>query len=316
MSENYKVYLGSDCGRNYEESVQHVLYEGEHIDGRGYYDIHDTEYKSLGLEGKLNRIATNLGNSLACMRGIGTMYEAKASSDLLLHADVRAFKQNAYVGGKLSILGDEDARVGNYFLSIMSDNTDLINFISARAVVGYDGYSRSDPYPFFKKNIMLALAGEWEKLKPRAEMFINEPNRKRFKNHIPDHEFFIALCDGDMEAMETALNKLLMPRIAKQRVKGWNVWFDFYLHIFVVMYGKIASIHGYDLNIDHPTAPKELIKYEPLENYEDPYDFMKTFDYNNQQGWIDMWKARMAKAKAEEAESKKLRNRILGFFRR
>lgn len=58
------------------------------------------------------------------------------------------------------------------------------------------------------------------------------------------------------------------------------------------MYGKIASIHGYDLEIDHELAPKELIKYDPLpdEEYEDPYDFMKEFDYNAPQSeWIEKY---------------------------
>ena len=108
--------------------------------------------------------------------------------------------------------------------------------------------------------------------------------------------------------MEAALNKLLEPKMAKKAVYACNVWFDFYLQVQVVLYGKIASIHGFDLNIDSPIAPKELIKYDPLPHYEDPYDFMKEFDYNRpQQEWIDMWQERMRIA-TEKAKKKK------GFF--
>ena len=42
------------------------------------------------------------------------------------------------------------------------------------------------------------------------------------------------------------------------------------------MYAKIAAIHGFDLGIDSPIAPKELIDINPLAEYKIPYDFMKS----------------------------------------
>ena len=39
---------------------------------------------------------------------------------------------------------------------------------------------------------------------------------------------------------------------------------------------KIAAIHGFDLGIDSPIAPKELIDINPLAEYKIPYDFMKS----------------------------------------
>lgn len=264
-------------------------------------------------------LGVNVLGALGNISRLKTMYESKASYDLLLHADVKTFKQDMYVAGKLSIISSEDITIGDYFLSIMSDNKELIDYTVSFANIYSDKYVRSTPYVFFIKNILLALAGEWGNLKDRAEMFINEPNRKRYKNYIPDHEFYIALCNADIIKMEEALNKLLIKRIAKQRMNDLNVWFDFYLQMDVLVYAKIASIHGYDLNIDSPIAPKELIKYEPLEHYEDPYDFMKEFDYSDHQGWIDSYKEKMRIAKEQEEkeiESKKLKNRILAWFKK
>lgn len=327
MEKNYKYYLGSACKRDYEESVQHVINDVNYLYGKGYLDLNDNNKQNLFDQKKIKEtylekvlrwiaLGVNVLGALGNISRLGTMYEAKASSDLLLNADVNTFKQDVYVAGKLSIISSENIRIGDCFLSIMSDNKELIDYTASFANLYSDKYVRSDPYIFFRKNILLALAGEWEQLKPRAEMFVNEPNRKRYKNHIPDHEFYIALCNGDIINMEEALNKLLTKRIAKQRMNDLNVWFDFYLQMDVIMYAKIASIHGYDLDIDSPIAPKELIKYEPLEHYEDPYDFMKDFDYNDHQGWIDMWEEKMRIAKEEEAERKKLKNRILSWFKK
>lgn len=135
--------------------------------------------------------------------------------------------------------------------------------------------------------------------------------QKKDEKRIPDHEFYIALCNKDNEGMKIALEKLLEPKLAKNAVYDNNVWFDFYLQMQVLMYGKIASIHGFDLGIDSPIAPKELIEYKPLEKYEDPYDFMKEFDYSQPlENWIDFWKQKTNKANKQEKKLEK------GFFSR
>ncbi len=109
--------------------------------------------------------------------------------------------------------------------------------------------------------------------------------------------------------MKSALAVLLEPKYAKKAVRDCNSAFEFYLQMQVLMYAKIAMIHGFDLGIDSPIAPKELIEIKPLENYEDPYDFMKEFDYNKPyQAWIDLIHQRTEEAekkRQEEAEKNK-----------
>lgn len=271
------------------------------------------------LKEELNIIKTGLGNPLVCMWSLSGYYTSQASLNLLLNSDVEAFKQNAYVGAKLRILGSEEPlswisgyNTSCFFLPIMSDNSDLIHFLinSRNSFLGE--YKRKDTYSFFLKNTLLALAGDWKELKIRAETFLNEPKKQKSdEKRIPDHEFYIALCNKDIEGMKIALEKLLEPKLAKNAVYDNNVWFDFYLQMQVLMYAKIASIHGFDLGIDSPIAPKELIKYKPLEKYEDPYDFMKEFDYYQPlENWIALWKKRADEARQQE----KLKGK--GFFSR
>ena len=126
------------------------------------------------------------------------------------------------------------------------------------------------------------------------------------------------MSNQDTEEMKQILNEILEYWISTKVKIDLNIHFDFYLYLPVLTYAKIAAIHGFDLGIDSPIAPKELIEVKPLESYEDPYDFMKEFDFHQpQQVWIDRWKAKMEAGLAwREREYKKLKNRILRLFGR
>lgn len=298
MTDNYKVYLGSDSGRDYQESVKHVM-------GRANYLLSNYQHYIDDIKQLLEIIHTSDGNRLYCMKSLGTYYEAKASSDLLLHADINAFKQDAYVAAKLQIMGKEEIywayngyNTDNFFAAIMSDNLDLINYLinhRDKIVEVNEPYERQDTRSYFNKNTLLALAGEWKPLKERSLVFLRDEKKDKLDiKRIPDHEFYIALCDKDVKAMQVALTKLLEPKLAKKAAYDANTWFDFYLQMQVILYAKIAAIHGYDLDINSPITPKELIEFKPLPSYSEPYNFMTEFDYKQpQQDWINMWQERM-----------------------
>ncbi|QLB12854.1 immunity protein 49 of polymorphic toxin system [Bisgaardia hudsonensis] len=310
MKDKYKIYLGSETEPN--------TYEGK-IEQDLLYDAYGNIREDLEL------LNSNLGNSLACMRSLGLCHAVLARRALLRNNDIELFRQHCYTAAKLCVLGDDGWTVTYDFFALMSDNQRVINSIISDILgADYDKYDRKDLYPFFFKNKRLAISSKnWEELKERSQRFLddekNYPKAKKYKPYIPEHEFYVSLCDGNVEGMHNALEKLLDLKIAKRRVRGYCVNFSWFLNVIVLELGKIASIHGFDVGIDHPTAPKELIEYKPLAHYEDPYDFMKEYDFNKpHQEWIDMWQERhkQAKAKQEEIESKKLKNRILSWFRK
>jgi hypothetical protein len=315
--KNYTFNLGSCTDRNYSESIEHLVDVSNYIYRKGY---RDNEKVKL-LDENLEHIISCKGNVFYCMHLISDYYIAHSSLDLIKKCDVSSFKSNSYIGGKLKLLGEYEppwaysgANVNHFFSAIMSDSPDLINFLITHREEICDiqrPYNRKDPRFFFNANTMLALAGDWDKLKPRALEFLDDPKKDRYseQRYLYDQMFYVALCEKDIAGMEAALKKLLEPKQAKRSVYGMNVWFDFYLQLQVLLYGKIAAIHGFDLDIDSPIAPKELMEYKPLEKYEDPYDFMKEFDYNQpQQVWIDKWNKKMQEAKEKETKKKK------GFF--
>jgi hypothetical protein len=320
--ENYKVFLGSCSGRNYEESLIHCQEKANTLKPRDRYHYEITD--------ELKILSTGVGDVFYCMYNIGNAHEAQASIDLLLKADIKAFKQNAYVGAKLKILGQDGAHWGyysystKYFTSLLSDNQELKEFLILNqdmisGSLNQKHYKGNEIYPYFNRSALLALSGDWELLKERSLRFLKDETRaKSTKQLEPDFEFFMALANQDADVMKQVLENMLAKRLARKVGHDLNLWFDFYLCMPVLMYAKIAAIHGFDLGIDSPIAPKELIEVKPLESYEDPYDFMKEFDFHQpQQVWIDRWKAKMEAGLAwREREYKKLKNRILRFFGR
>lgn len=118
-------------------------------------------------------------------------------------------------------------------------------------------------------------------------MFIEKSPRESKRNVI-DHEFYAALCDGNIEKMQEVIYRMLEKKKAKVMLRDIEVFFYDFLHIHVLLYSKIALLHGYDLEIDHVNAPKELINNTPLESYPEPYDFMEKFRFDfTREEWED-----------------------------
>lgn len=310
MKKNYTYYMGSSTKRDFNESIIHVQDKANYLYGKGYMDS-PNEKKIDNILSIIRNYNGSVFNAMSFF--LGGFYEAQSSLDLLLDSDVNLFKQHAYVAAKLAIMGSETnlawitgINTSSLFMPIMSDNPELIQFLIKHCNAFEGKFCKSFQTDFFLRNTLLALAGEWDLLKARAEQFLTSPRLKRDEKRVPDHEFYVALANQDVLGMETALNKLLVPKLAKRAVYDNNVWFDFYLQMQVCLYGKIASFHGFELNIDSPMAPKELITYKPLAHYEDPYEFMHEFDFNQPlDDWIQLWESRMEKAKQEEQRNKK-----------
>ena len=82
---------------------------------------------------------------------------------------------------------------------------------------------------------------------------------------------------GDISGMESALAEMVTPRQIRWRNghEGYTGWF---IVIEAVIYAKIAWRHGFEVDIDTPWIPAEWLPVLPLSRYDDPYDFMQSFD--------------------------------------
>ena len=248
----------------------------------------------------LKYIKEKQGDPLICMKFIGDIYLYGASKNLLFEKDLEKFKQDMYIYGKLWIMGSDSRGIlrGNViYLSeiLMSNNKEIIDFfIRNFDLVAYerkkDEYIKSESDKFLARTILLALKGDWEDVIKRADIYLNNPSKSSYHKYIYlEFEFLKALALKDRLKMKETIEKMLEKKVAKKMLNDMSTAFDFYLHIFVIMYAKIAMYHGIDLGIDHEIAPKELIDITPAKEYYEPYDFMKKFNLNTitKEEWLD-----------------------------
>lgn len=304
--EKYKVFLGSDIAKTYSDAKK---FTWERVNS-----FSDNSY--LVLFQRIKLIDEFRGDVFFSI-GLLDDYHRALASKCLLENNISGFKENASIAGFLGILSEYDFQwaynginTNFFFMSLLSDNQKLIDYLIKHRDEIVDisvPYKRTDTRPFFNANTLLALSGDWQLLKERALTFLNDEKKARSDlKRIPDHEFYVALADKNIKGMQEALDKLLELKLAKRAAKDTLLHFDFYLQPQVLMYAKIAAIHGFDLGIDSPIAPKELIDINPLAEYKIPYDFMKSFDFDApHQVWVNYVKQRMEEAKQKKVENKK-----------
>lgn len=304
--EKYQVFLGSDIAKTYSDAKK---FTWERVNS-----FSDNSY--LVLFQRIKLIDEFRGDVFFSI-GLLDDYHRALASKYLLENDISGFKENASIAGFLGILSEYDFQwaynginTNFFFMSLLSDNQKLIDYLIKHRDEIVDIsvlYKRTDTRPFFNANTLLALSGDWQLLKERALTFLNDEKKARSDlKRIPDHEFYVALADKNIKGMQEALDKLLELKFAKRAAKDTILHFDFYLQPQVLMYAKIAAIHGFDLDIDCPIASKELIDINPLAEYKIPYDFMKSFDFDApHQVWVNYVKQRMEEAKQKKVENKK-----------
>ncbi|MDY4595004.1 MAG: immunity 49 family protein [[Pasteurella] aerogenes] len=270
-------------------------------------------FGSNGEENKiLKLINKGEGDMFFAISQLINAYNAKASLSLLDNYDVPSFKKYLYISGKLTLLSKDKLQwayygvnVMHFFSILMSDNLDLLNYLVSHRdeiVDIHEPYNRKDLREFFNANTLLAISGEFDLLKERALLFLNDEKKtKSDKIRIPDHNFYVALADKNIEDMRLALSILLEPKYSRRAAYDTEVHFDFYLQLQVLMYAKIAMRHGFDLKINSPIAPSELIEISSMNIYDDPYEFMQGFDYYKPyEEWIGFCLEKMNKINKEK----------------
>ena len=262
--------------------------------------ISNLDYAIKDEKESLEYVLKKLGNPLICISFIGDKYLYSASKNLLFEKDLEKFKQDMYIYGKLCIMGRDSRAVLRgaiieFCEMLMSNNKEIIDFfIRNLDIVAYerkkDEYIKSESDIFLARTVLLALKGDWEAVIKRADIYLNNPSKSSYHKYIYlEFEFLKALALKDRLKMKESIEKMLEKKVAKKMLNDMSTAFDFYLHIFVIMYAKIAMYHGIDLGIDHEIAPKELIDITPAKEYYEPYDFMKKFNLNTitKEEWLD-----------------------------
>ena len=243
----------------------------------------------------LNYITSRTGDQFSCMYFLYSDYSRLSSVNLLIEKNIEEHRLNCYIAGKLRILSTGRSSMlvthpTQMFEMFMSNNPDFITFFKNNIDMimpdDYDseknkyGYLKNDYGTFFLIRVILhAIRGDFEEVKKRCTAYLEKPLKDSYYKYGELHyEFLSALADKDIDGMKKAIDGMMEQKVARKFSNDNNPNYEFYLHVYVIIYAKIALYHGIDLEIDNEVAPKELIDITLLEKYEDPYDFMKDFD--------------------------------------
>mgnify|MGYP002754520262 FL=1 len=268
---------------------------GEKKYEKGYIKV---SYEYLDKEAEKRRleyISNKKGDQFGCMWTLSSDYCGISSKNLLIEKNIKKHRLNCYIGGKLRILSTSRSSMlvthpTQMFEMFMSNNPDFITFFKNNIDMimpdDYDseknkyGYLKNDYGTFFLIRVILhAIRGDFEEVKKRCTAYLEKPLKDSYYKYGELHyEFLSALADKDIDGMKKAINGMMEQKVARKFSNDNNPNYEFYLHVYVIIYAKIALYHGIDLEIDNEVAPKELIDITPLKKYEDPYDFMKDFD--------------------------------------
>ena len=104
------------------------------------------------------------------------------------------------------------------------------------------------------------MIGDFEEVKKRCSVYLKKSKNFRdsyYRYRVYGMEFLKALALKDIEKMKETIDMMMMPKIAKALVKDRITNYSFYLHIYVIIYAKIALLHGFDLGIDNEVALKK-----------------------------------------------------------
>jgi hypothetical protein len=193
-----------------------------------------------------------------------------------------AAKQYYYLYGRLQELAVRKyhARLFNYSIKsvgnvLLSDNAALIKSFAALHE-GIDEKAAAGESAIWCHTVLMFVMDD-QKILERNLQVIEEVTFIKDKTLQPfmqaDLDFFKALYNRDVTAMEQALEKLTSSSLHAKRNK--EAIMSQHISQPALSYAKLAWYKGFEVVVNSPLVPKELLPVKPLDTYDDVYDFLK-----------------------------------------
>jgi len=234
----------------------------------------------------LELIEKGAGSFNGCVDNLSRLEAEIADYAWFAQQDLAAFKLHSYVVAKLMYIsakstGEEGVlHEAEWFYPLLSDYEPIIRWgMAFRPESTFMKRRIANPnqneYRYYQ--LKLALNGQWDELGSRADIFLKEIPSK-MKKYAPDMRFYLALAQQSKAGMESALEELTSPKVAKVRNEVFElVVASEFISSFATLYAKTARRHGFVLDIDSMFIPNALLPVSPLSQYEDPYEFMRKY---------------------------------------
>lgn len=236
------------------------------------------------LELLIGLINSGSGDVRSCVNSLSSHALASALWQWFEDNDLIGFKSWLSISGQLrkysySIKTDSSGALGKkmqLMAPLLSDDEDLIKWFSEENNDAFDLADAENPkkIDFVAYQAILAIRGNWDKLKEKSEIFLASPSSS-LKKYVVDMEFYSALASKDIDKMSEAIQQLVSPKFIASRSNSESGYTDGLISTFAVIYSKIAWRHGFKINIKSPYVPEEWLPISPLNEYKLFYDFLK-----------------------------------------
>lgn len=160
--------------------------------------------------------------------------------------------------------------------ALLSDYQPLIQrYIRLKYPRMIDGLKKRNE-GLFPQTLMSVLRQDWEVV----DFVINRITNHKLKDderYIAWRNYFTGLRHQQQPQVEEALAALLQPPVTTRLNQNFLGWEKDLIVPQVVVFAKVAKLRGMDITLNHPMIPNELIDIKPNDEYDDLYDFLKTF---------------------------------------
>jgi hypothetical protein len=254
------------------------------------------ERKRRGLQFTLEYMPMHIGKIRGRSKGVnlagcyGTLaydHLTLGIYDYFIEGNLQGFKQHLYVACKLDLAAialDSYQRfsVGSeVFNALFTDNAALIDTM-ARLEPKYFMSARDNPlYPQFTVHMwQLVILGDYETLQAKVAKLAKNGRKADRKLTAEGQDFFSLLMRGDKPGLEDLIHQHAL-------IKSADPLTEDFMSFLGCLETKLCWLKGIPVQIDSPLVPMALMPIEPLEHYDDVYDFLQPGYEPPPQGILD-----------------------------
>jgi hypothetical protein len=215
-------------------------------------------------------------SQITYLDSLSSAHRRFAAVKYVIEGDLRQFKQDMHICGlcKLrsmqkipyeQLAGFNAPHMINALKApLLSDNIDLIRAMASLL----QPETETTTYLIIERMWKVALLNDNERLKQLLPLSAGRGSRKAYRKEVEEgRDLFSLLLAGDKAGLEERIIKDI-------DMESMDADFDNFISIYATAEAKLCHIRGIPVEIDHPRVPMDLVRIDPLPNYDDVYDFL------------------------------------------
>ena len=129
----------------------------------------------------------------------------------------------------------------------------------------------------WQRSMWQIACGDWEGLQESMKFLDEKVIKPNAIFHDKDIylKIYRSFMERDTALLSEQLQLLETDKFRKARIR--HITEEKYISIFTTAIAKLAWMHGMEVEVDSPYVPKELLPFEPLEEYTIPYRFLRDY---------------------------------------